>query len=132
MDAIGAAMGPLYGELFGWLGQKGIRPAGAPWVRYLVVGAEECELEAGSPLTAEVSGEGRVIAGIMPACTVVSTLHVGPYSELVGAYSALAAWMTTNGAVAAGAMWEVYLTDPQSEPDSAKWQTLVYCPVADA
>lgn len=130
MDAIGQVIGPLFGELFGWLGSRGIAPLGAPWVRYLVVGAEECELELGASLSEETEGDGRVRAGVMPACDVIKTLHTGPYDELPSAYRAMADWLSANGSVAAGAVWEVYLTDPTSEPDPARWQTLIYFPVS--
>jgi effector-binding domain-containing protein len=29
----------------------------------------------------------------------------------------------------ASTMWEVYLTDPEEEPDPARWRTEVYWPV---
>jgi len=28
-----------------------------------------------------------------------------------------------------GASWEVYITDPMSEPDTSKWVTQIYYPV---
>ncbi len=50
MGQIGPSMGPLYGELFGWLGSKGIAPTGPPWSRYLTMGTDEVEFEAGAPI----------------------------------------------------------------------------------
>jgi len=130
IDRISQVMGPVYGDLFGWLGQKGLAATGAPWARYLAVGPEECELELAAPVDVETAGDARVIGGVIPGCDVVKTLHMGPYDELVAAYRAMADWMTAKGAQAAGAMWEVYLTDPTQEPDPASWQTLVYAPVS--
>jgi len=132
IDRIGEVMGPLYGELFGWLGEEGLAPAGMPWARYLAVGPDECEMELGAPLSVEAVGNVRVIGGVIPACDVVKVLHVGPYDQLGAAYGAMADWMRAHGAQAAGAMWEVYLTDPMQEPDPAKWQTLVYAPISRA
>lgn len=130
LDGIGAAMGPILGELFGWLARKGITPVGPPWSRYLAVGPVECELELGAPIASEVAGEGRILVGALPECDVARTLHVGPYEQLMGAYQAIGDWMAKNAAVPAGAMWEVYLTDPEHQPDPATWQTAVYYPIS--
>jgi effector-binding domain-containing protein len=132
MGRIGEAMGPLYGELYGWLGQKGIQPTGEPWSRYLEVGPEEVEMEVAAPVAAEFPGEGRVIGGVLPACDVVATVHEGPYERIGEAYAALGAWIAEHGRQITGAMWEVYLTDHQQEPDPAKWRTLVCDPVGRA
>jgi len=57
------------------------------------------------------------------------TVHVGPYDTLSSTYEALQAWIETQGRTPATAMWEVYLTDPDQEPDPSKWRTEVYWPV---
>lgn len=130
MAEIGQRMGPLFGELFGWLGRKGIEPAGAPWARYLTVGADEVELEIGAPLAAEIAGEDGMIAGVRPACEVAATIYMGPYEQIGPAYQAIAAWLSENGRLNAGAMWEIYETDPEQEPDPAKWRTRIVYPLA--
>ena len=33
--------------------------------------------------------------------------------------------MAQNGVVPAAGMWEIYLTDLETEPDSSKWQTKI-------
>jgi effector-binding domain-containing protein len=128
MAGIGDAMGPLYGRLFEWLGANGVEPSGPPWTRYLCMGPDELEFEVAAPIAVGVKSDGEVIAGTMPACEYVRTLHVGPYDALGAAYSAMMDWMLGHGLQPIGAFWEVYLTDPESEPDPAKWQTMVYCP----
>ena len=132
MSGIGAAMGPLYGELFGWLARKGVRATGEPWTRYLHVGPDEVELEIAAPVADEVKSEGRIIGGVMPACDVATTIHDGPYDRLGDAYEALAAWVAEHHAQVTGAMWEVYLTDPNREPDPAKYRTRVFDPILKA
>jgi effector-binding domain-containing protein len=132
MAGIGMSMGPLYGELFGWLARKGIQPTGEPWSRYLEVGPDEVELEVAAPVPVETESDGRVIAGVLPACDLATTVHVGPYDRLGEAYAALGTWIAENGQQITGAMWEVYLTDPQQEPDPARWRTLVCDPIGTA
>jgi effector-binding domain-containing protein len=130
MDAITSVFGRLYGELFAWLSAHGVAAAGAPWARYLTVGREEFEMELASPVAAAVTGDAVAIAGVLPACEVARTVHVGPYASVVNAYRAISSWLAANGGQQAGAPWEVYLTDPVREPDPSKWQTLVYVPIA--
>ena len=40
--------------------------------------------------------------------------------------------MASQGLEGAGAPWEVYVTDPATEPDQAKWRTEIFFPVATA
>jgi AraC family transcriptional regulator len=129
MKEIGEVMGPLYGELFGWLGARGIQPAGAPWTRYLGMGQDDAEMEVAAPVGVIPEAEGRIVAGEMASCDYVRTLHVGPYETIEAAYDAIIEAMRDKGLMPAGATWEVYLTDPETEPDPAKWETMVYCPV---
>jgi effector-binding domain-containing protein len=126
---IGQHMGILFGQLFSWLETNSVTPVGPPSARYLAVGPEEVEFEVGVPVAAPVEASGPVIAGIRPATTVAKALHVGPYDGIEAAYTAVMEWLGQNGKLVTGAMWEVYETDPEREPDPAKWRTWVYFPI---
>jgi effector-binding domain-containing protein len=129
MDGIGAAMGPLFERLYGWLGAAGVAPAGMPWTRYLSVGREEVELEVAAPVGADHPPvTDGLIEGVLPAGEVATTLHVGPYDALPAAYAAIHAWLGAQGLGPSGAMWEVYENGPDSEPDPGRWRTLVCFP----
>lgn len=39
------------------------------------------------------------------------------------------AWIADQGRSPSKVMWEVYLTDPEQEPDASAWRTEVYWPV---
>ena len=56
-------------------------------------------------------------------------MHVGPYDTLHQTYSDMQAWIVSQGRRPSSFMWEVYLTDPQMDPDPAKWRTEIYLPV---
>jgi AraC family transcriptional regulator len=129
MKAIGEVIGPLYGELFGWLGAKGIPPSGAPWTRYLGMGSDDVEMEVAAPVAVMPGPAGRIVVGEMASCDYLRTLHIGPYETIDAAYNAIVEAMHDRGLMPSGATWEVYLTDPGNEPDPSKWQTMVYCPV---
>src|SRR5947209_4907936 len=79
MDEIGAFADTAFSELFGWLGQRGIAPAGAPFFRYRRFDADgELDMEAGIPVAAAVAADGRVHADTLPAGRYASLVHTGP------------------------------------------------------
>jgi effector-binding domain-containing protein len=126
-------------ELFGWLAEHGVKPAGPPFIRYRAMDADgdPREVEMGVPVTAGVEGEGRIRADVLPAGRYVTLLHVGPYSsatepDLRAAHGVLLEWADRHGVVyereadggSAPTCWvERYITGPMEEPDHARWQT---------
>ncbi len=101
----------------------------------------QLEVEAGVPVVTPVQADGDVVAGVLPAGRYATVLHVGHPSELVGATGALLDWGAGEGLKwgtspgADGDHWacrlEIYLTDPQQEPDMSKWETLLAFRLAD-
>ena len=121
-------------EVFGWLAEHGITPAGPPFIRYHVIDmAAELEIELAVPVDAPVAGSGRVRSGLLPGGRYVTLLHTGHYDGLMGANAALQDWAAQQGITLASSpdhrSWpgrvEYYLTDPSAEPDPARWQTEV-------
>ena len=127
-------LGARFGEVFGWLGARGLAPAGAPFFKYNVIDMmRELEVEAGVPVAAAVDGDDHVVSGVLPAGRYATVTHVGHPSELMEVTKALLEWATAQGltwdvsAADGGERWgsrlEIYLTDPGEEPDMSKWQT---------
>ena len=123
-----------FGEVFGWLAEHGVAPAGPPFFRYNVIDmARLLKVEAGVPVPAAVEGDDRVIAGVLPAGRYGTAIHVGPYDGLIGAVDDLLRWADSRGlewdksSAGDGEHWncrlEIYLTDPSQEPDPARWET---------
>jgi len=124
----------LWPEVAAWLGARGIAPSGAPLIRWVVIDmAREMRIEVGLPVAKAVAGDGRVVAGTLPAGRYAVAVHHGHYNELVPSHAALQAWAAIEGlewaveASAAGDVWrariESYTTDPQATPDPADWRT---------
>jgi effector-binding domain-containing protein len=122
------------GEVFGWLAEHGVAPAGPPFFRYNVIDmARLLSVEAGVPVQAAVNGDDRVIAGVLPGGRYATALHVGPYDGLIGAVDSLLEWAASHGlewdksSADDGEHWrcrlEIYLTDPSQQPDQTKWET---------
>jgi effector-binding domain-containing protein len=136
------SMGARLGDVFGWLAARGLAPAGPPFFRYnLVDMARELEVEAGVPVAVPAAGDGQVIAGTLPSGRYATLLHVGQPSGLLDATAALLAWAARQGLKwdvlpgEDGERWgsrlEIYLTDPDQEPDMSKWLTQLAFRLAD-
>jgi len=140
-----AEIGPFAvrtGEVFGWLGARGLAPAGPPFLKYNVIDMmRQLEIDNGVPVGALVEVDGDMIAGVIPAGRYATVTHVGHPSELMGATGALLDWAAGQGLTwdvspdAGGERWgsrvEFYLTDPGEEPDMSKWATELAFRLAD-
>lgn len=135
MQELETALPPLIGEVFDWLGSKGLAPAGPPFWRYRVIDmAAKLEIDVAVPVATAVPGEGRIIADVLPVGRYAVLVHTGPYDELIEVTAALLAWAEEKGLTwdkwsegSKGEGWrariETYLTDPTVEPDPTKWET---------
>ena len=129
MDKVGEVMGPLFGELYAYIQERGQTPAGMPFAIYHSMDGNGVDLECGMPVAAPMDGAGRIEASELPGGTVVTVTHMGPYDTLPQTWAALTAWMGEQGLQPAGAPWEVYVTDPVTETDQSKWRTQIFFPV---
>ena len=129
MDKIAQIMGPLFGELYGYIQAQGQCPAGMPLTIYHAMDGNTVELECAMPVASPLAGAGRIQAGELPCGTMASITHMGPYDDLPATWAALTEWMKSEGLEAGGAPWEVYVTDPGAEPDKSKWRTDIFFPV---
>ena len=129
MSEIAQSMGPLFGEVHGYIQGSGEKPAGMPLAIYHSMPGPTVDLECAMPIASAMNGEGRVRAGELPAGTAATVTHLGPYDNLPQTWAALTEWMKSQGLEASGAPWEVYATDPGAEPDPSKWRTDIFFPV---
>jgi len=49
-----------------------------------------------------------VIRSALPAGTVATAVHFGPYPQLPAVHRAIRAWCAANGHATAGPNWEIY------------------------
>jgi effector-binding domain-containing protein len=136
MDGLAGAIDRTFPELFGWLAERGIQVAAAPFIRYLVIDMQgELEVELGVPADVRSADGGHIRAGILPAGRYAVLRHVGPYDGLVASNAALLGWAHEHEVALdcwdtdRGTAWrsrvEHYLTNPAAEPDPSKWETEV-------
>jgi effector-binding domain-containing protein len=149
-DGLPAVVDTAFPQLFAWLGQHGVEPAGPPFIRYLEVDheGEPLEIEVAAPVAsaAEPPEDGPVQADTLPAGRYATLVHTGPYRhddlpDLGDAQAALRSWTDEQG-IATGrpsergsslaACVEHYRVGPPTEADWTKWETeLAYLVVED-
>lgn len=141
MQQLDTAIPQGIGEVAAWLGRQGVTPSGAPFARYLVIDMEALlDIEVGFPVASAMSGDGRVSASVLPAGRYASLVYTG-IDNGIQANWALLKWGAENGLAwdtwktekgdAFGARFETFLTNPDDEPDRAKWETEVAIKLAD-
>ncbi len=116
-------------ELFGWLADHGVEPAGPLFIRYVEVddAGEPVDVELGVPAAPGVRGDGRVKADALPAGRWATYLHIGPYShatepDLAAGRATLRAWADAQGLTRLGYV-EHFIKGPVEEPDPSRWET---------
>lgn len=112
-EAIGAA----YGELLGFLQQRGLAMNGYPFVLYHNSDMEALDVEAGFPVDRVVSGEGHVQPGVIPGGKVLSAIHTGPYTTLEKTYTPVMEHIKKKDLKVTEWMYERYLNSPEDTPE---------------
>ncbi|MBE0417096.1 MAG: GyrI-like domain-containing protein [Coriobacteriia bacterium] len=124
------------GILYSWVSGRGLEAVGMPMGVYLTDPASAPESEAiwevWAPVADDVEESGPDAKGLgikkLPAMTVASVLHHGPYESIGPTYEALGAWAVEQGYLVAGPPREVYMSDPATVPPE-KYLTEVQFPV---
>lgn len=141
MRELGTVIPQLLDEVYAWLGEQNVEPVGAPFIRYHVIDmAGQLDIELGVPVAGPLSGDRRVSLGVLPVGQYAALVYTG-VANGVEANGALLDWGAGQGLVwdmweaedgdGFGARYESFLTDPDEEPDMAKWETEVAIRLAD-
>lgn len=86
-------------------------------------------MEVGAPVAQRQTGEGEIVAGVLPAGRYASLTHIGHPDELVRVTGELLAWGEKHSIKwdAEGNNWgcrlEVYKSNPEEVPDMNDWET---------
>lgn len=129
---IGSWLARTYGTIAAVVSAGGAGLAGPPFARYRQLADGHFAIEAGFPVTTAIEAADGVQPSELPGGPAASTIHVGPYDQMEPAYLALSAWIKEHGGEPAGDPWEIYFSDPASEPDPATWRTQVVQPYHQA
>lgn len=113
---LGKVLGTAFAAIAGYLEELGEAPAGPPFAAYYNEDMQDLDMEIGFPISKERPGRDDIEASQIPGGAVATCLHIGPYSQMGQAYSALSRWMQDNGHEATGVAYEVYLNDSSKTP----------------
>lgn len=123
------AMGRMLQAVMSALNEQGIEPASQPFARYHSFG-ETIDFEAGVIVHSPVQPVGEVKPGELPAGPAAIAVHTGTYETLGTTHAAMRRWLEANPSQRPnGGPFEIYVSDPASEPDPAKWMTEVVYPL---
>ncbi len=129
-DGLPEFFGRAYRILFDTLGRLGIEPAGEPFAYYPDDPDPLAHVEAGVPVSVAIEPLGEVRPSALPGGLAAVAIHHGPYEALEQTYERVLAALAEAGlARRPVGVWEVYLTDPDSEPDPSRWRTRLVVPV---
>ncbi len=104
-----AAIGPLFDELYAYLGRHGVGGLAVGFDHNAEYKEHDPEMEAAVYLAAPVSESGRVKVYTLPGGAVASTIHRGSWEGMNAAYTALMIWPAPSGYAPCGPSRELYL-----------------------
>jgi effector-binding domain-containing protein len=132
----GSYLPPLWEEVVKWLAGHGVTDFGPTIIRYLTTDmSQKLDIDVGFIIDRPITGDARVIVDSLPAGRYAVLSYTGPY-EGDGVYLAnvkMVEWAKANHIAwdtsdRKGVEWwngrvEIYLTDPDVEPDPQKYET---------
>jgi effector-binding domain-containing protein len=131
MEETGAQMGQMYMDIMNEINAQGLQMAGAPFCHYLSFDQETgiTEFLAGIPTVTRGKSSGDIEARSYPEMETLMAMHSGPYDELPVSYKKLMEYVEDNQLEVKWESFEFYHTDPESEPNITKWETLIAFPM---
>ncbi len=129
----GEWFGANWGMISGYLAEDMNNVTGAPMAIYWDWNEAEGTFSAdlAIPCSSEKPGNDVVMKGESYSGKVIKTTYMGAYDGTGEAHMALEEYMKANNIPFGGPAMEVYVTDPSTEPDTAKWVTEIYYGVAE-
>lgn len=126
----GRYLQPAWNELYEWMMNKDIKPAGPAIICYLTTDmSKELDIDVGFTVDKAVKGEENIIADYLPAGHYATLLYTGPYKGkgIYKATVALLEWAKENkikwdtskkkGVERWNGRVEYYFSDPATEKD---------------
>ena len=128
---ISAAMGEVFQNVWAFIAEKKITPAGGPLSVYSTYDPQKMTFRSGFAVSADdaAKADGAVKAGTLPAGEVLHFTHVGPYAKLRDSYGEMMKYLEEKNLTVGAPTWEIYVDDPQTTPEE-KLRTEIYVTLA--
>jgi DNA-binding transcriptional MerR regulator len=110
--------GPLWGELWEYLGPQRVQPSGPCFALYHDEDHKEhdWDVEVCEQVNVDLAPAKRIKVYDLPAVeTMACVVHAGPFVTIGEAYDAIAKWIDQHGYQIVGPVRELYLRQPQPE-----------------
>jgi effector-binding domain-containing protein len=127
----GQIMGKAFGEIMGLVKNNNLVCTSAPFAIYLKWDSITMfsVMDLGIAVEKAEKGKGRVRVDKIPSQQVAIAHYFGAYDKTGPVYYILDQYIKESGKQQAGGPWEIYITDPKTEKDTAKWATDILFPV---
>jgi effector-binding domain-containing protein len=130
MENMGDIMGSSFGKLMDYIGKSGAQMSGTPFaIWYQWEDTTKFVYECAIPVVYKVKGEGEIRFFNTYGGKAVTLEHWGDYATSGISWGILMKYAEDNKLEANGDPYEVYMTDPTTEPNPEKWLTVLYFPV---
>lgn len=123
------AMGRGVRELLDRIRAQGGLALGPLFTHHLRRPTDSFDCEVGVLVDRPVGPAGHVYPGLWPVMRVARTMYHGRYEDLPQAWTALRAWLASQGLGCSGEQWECYITGPEIGSDPNAWRTELNLPL---
>lgn len=128
-EEVQTVMGRSVRALMDALAAQGVSPAGPLFTHHLRRPTDSFDFEVGVPVAQPVAAAGGMQPGTWPAMRVARTVYRGRYEDLPAAWGEFKAWLATESLPITEALWETYLTGPETGSDATAWRTELIQPL---
>lgn len=118
-----------YTALGKYIAEKGAKTNGPPFSIYYKWENNQFDFDICMPVKKPLKGDMTIKSGKLNAGKILTIKYYGPYEGTGRAHAAAMKWIQDNKSKINGAPREVFITDPMTEKDPAKWLTLIVYPI---
>ena len=128
-ENIAKNMEEIFAKLGTYMGKNQITPTAPPLTIWHSWSKEESEMEVGFPVSPETKGNDKIKLSKTYEGKVAVYLHKGSYDKSPKSWEKLMKAVKKMNLEPNGSPYEIYITNPQMESDTSKWQTKLFMPV---
>src|SRR5688572_24734551 len=131
IEAMSAQMAKSYGELATALGKAKVEITGPAFciINKWDEATKLTDFVCAFPVAANAKVPAKYKIMQTESTPAIKAVHLGSYDNLGNAHEQMMQYLELNKLEMNGAPWEVYVTDPMAEKDTAKWVTEIYYPI---